>query len=119
MNKNTVDTEDQKSSKRVREEAREDVSAQLAKLKKAGTTIGDELTSYVKKQPLASVGIAVGAGFVLGSIFGSKIGRMALVAAVGYAAQDLIEASLGEGGVKKILVDELSKLGEKSDRRAS
>ncbi len=114
MNKNSVETEDTKTTKRQRDDA----TVQLAKLKKAGMGISEEVSAYVKKQPLASVGIAVGAGFVLGSIFGSRLGRMALVAAVGYAAQDLLEGAFGEGGIRKILVDELSKVG-KEDRRAS
>ena len=115
MNKDTfAEKEELKSSKRKSE----DPTAQLAKLKKVGIGIGDEVTAYVKKQPIAAVGIAVGAGFVLGSVFGSKLGRMALVAAIGYAAQDLIEGALGEGGVRKLLVDELGKLG-KDGHRAS
>jgi hypothetical protein len=117
MNKNAVENETTKSSKRGHDEP----AAELAKLKQAGTTIGDEVTAYVKKQPFASVGIAVGAGFVLGSVFGSRLGRMALLAAVGYAAQNLLEGAFGEGGVRKILVDELSKRAreDKGHRHAS
>jgi len=120
MNKNSVENDELKSAKRTRGSADTDeVNVQLAKIRRAGTNIGEEITSYVKKQPLAAVGIAAGAGFVLGSIFGTRLGRMALVAAAGYAAQELIAGTLGEGGVKKALADEFSKLAGKESRHAS
>lgn len=119
MNKSSYsENDEQKSSQRKSRELSGDAAAQLAKLRDAGSSIGDEVASYVKKQPLAAVGIAVGAGFVLGSIFGSRLGRLAMIAGVGYAAQTLINEALGEGGVRKLLVDEVSKLA-KTEKTAS
>jgi hypothetical protein len=112
MNKNRLETNDEK----IATHARENASAELAKLKRAGANVSDEIVGYVKKQPLAAIGIAVAAGFVLGGFFASKLARMALISAVGYAAQKLVEASFGEGGVRKIIVAELSKLGGSGTR---
>ena len=41
-----------------------------------------------------------------------RLGRIALVAAIGYAAQELVEGALGKGGIRKLLVDEVSKLAK-------
>jgi hypothetical protein len=116
MNKETIDSEIQKTAKKGREIV-DDASAQLQKIQRVGKGLGEEIGAYVREQPVAAVGIAVGAGFVLGSVFGSRLGRLALVAAVGYAAQDLIEGALGEGGIRKLLADEVSRLAR--DRSAS
>jgi hypothetical protein len=110
MNKNTVSENEEQHGRKASREVADDAAAQLTKIKRAGINAGAEIGTYVKKQPLAAVGIALGAGFVLGSVFGSRLARMALVAAVGYAAQELIEGALGEGGVRKLVVDEVSKL---------
>jgi len=64
----------------------------------------------VRKRPIAAVGIAAGAGFALGSIFGSRLGRMALTVAAGYVVQELVDAALGEDGVKKLVTTEISRL---------
>ncbi len=118
MDKNSVsDIEDSNGKKQVRE-VQEKASAELTKIKRAGTQIRSEVETYVKEQPLAAVGIALGTGFVLGGIFGARLGRFALVAAVTYVAQDLVEGALGEGGVRGLLLDEVSKLGT-AKRKAS
>jgi hypothetical protein len=69
----------------------------------------------VYREPLAAVAIAAGTGFALGSLFGSRLGRLAVVAAVGYAAQEVIEGALGEGGIRQVLVEELSKHANAKD----
>jgi hypothetical protein len=111
MNTNTHETQDQKSANRTRGISAE-ADAQLSKLRKAGKSVGEEIGAYVHKQPIAAVGIAAGAGFALGSVFGSRLGRFLLVAASGYVVQGLLDEVLGEGGVKKILVTEISKLAQ-------
>jgi hypothetical protein len=110
MNKNPFSENEEQHGRKASREVGEDAAAQLTKIKRAGMNAGAELGTYVKKQPLAAVGIALGTGFVLGSLFGSRLARMALVGAVGYVAQELIEGALGEGGVRKLVVDEVSKL---------
>jgi hypothetical protein len=116
MNKSNVTEEESKNGKRARDV---DVSAQLSKIKSVGTNISEEVTSFVQKQPVAALGIAAGAGFILGSVFGTRLGRMALLAAAGYAAQELIGQALGEGGVKKLIQDEVSKLANRTDGQPS
>jgi hypothetical protein len=108
MNRNSF-TESEMNATQSRNVVGEAV-AQLEKIKTVGMSVRDEVESYVARQPLAAVGIAAGAGFVLGSIFGTRLGRLALMAAVGYAAQEVIEGALGEGGVRKLVADEVSKL---------
>jgi hypothetical protein len=123
MNKNAVSgtpgTEESNDRKASRGSA-ESTDARLAKIKRAGLGVTEGIGAYVKEQPVAAVGIALGAGFVLGSILGNRLGRVALTAAVGYAAQELIEGVLGAGGVRKLVVDEVSKLAvARSDKTAS
>jgi hypothetical protein len=110
MNRNSFsESETQKNAKQSRDVVGE-VTAQLGRIKTVGLSVRDEVESYVARQPLAAVGIAAGAGFVLGSIFGTRLGRLALMAAVGYAAQEVIDGALGEGGVRRLVADEISKL---------
>jgi DUF883 C-terminal glycine zipper region len=110
MDKNSVSENDDQNRRKGSHEIADQAAAQLTKIKRAGMNIGEEVETYVRKQPLAAVGIALGTGFVLGGIFGSRLGRIALAAAVGYAAQELVEAALGEGGVRKLVVNEVSRL---------
>jgi hypothetical protein len=115
MNRNTFsESEIPKNAKQSRDVVGEAI-AQLEKIKTVGMSVRDEVESYVARQPLAAVGIAAGAGFVLGSVFGSRLGRLALMAAVGYAAQEVIEGAFGEGGVRKLVADEISKLAKNAD----
>jgi hypothetical protein len=112
MNKNSFSESDDQNGRKSSRDAADEAVLQLAKIKRAGMNIGGELGTYVKKQPVAAVGIALGAGFVLGAVLGSRLGRIALVAAIGYAAQELVEGALGKGGIRKLLVDEVSKLAK-------
>jgi hypothetical protein len=109
------ETTERKTSREVADRA----AAELSKIKRASSSLGSEITTYVKKQPMASIGIALGTGFVLGSVLGTRLGRIALVAAAGYAAQELAEAALGKGGVRQLLVQEVQKLANASERTAS
>ena len=118
-NKNEFSETESSSVRKGTHEVAERAAAELTKIKRAGANLSEEVGTYVRKQPLAALGIAAGAGFVLGSIFGSRLGRVALVAAVGYVAQDLIEGALGEGGIRALLVDEVTKLGAAKGKKAS
>ena len=118
MSQSSHSEHDEKKSQKRSHEAGVDAAAQLANVRNIAVSITEEVGAYVQKQPVAAVGIAVGAGFVLGSVFGSRLGRFALMAAAGYAAQSLMESAMGEGGLRKILVEEVSKMA-KGDRAAS
>lgn len=95
-----------------------DAAAEFGKIKKAGTNARDEISAYVKKEPLAAVAIAVGTGFVLGSIVGSRLGRLALMAAAGSVVQEMMAGALEEVGARKLVADEASK-PTKGSKRAS
>jgi hypothetical protein len=118
MDKNNFSESEDTNGRKAARDVQDRAAAELTKIKRAGTNVRAEVETYVREQPLAAVGIALGAGFVLGGIFGSKLGRFALVAAVTYVAQDLVEGALGEGGVRGLLLDEVSKLGN-AKRKAS
>jgi hypothetical protein len=108
MNENRFAGDD--NSRPPRRDVAERASEELARIKRVGSKAGGEISSYVRKQPLAALGIALGTGFVLGSVVGSRLGRMALVAVAGYAAQELIEGALGKGALRRVVVSELAKL---------
>lgn len=112
MNRNTFSgTDSAKTAPQGRDVVGQAV-AQLSRMKEVGLGLRDGIEAYVERQPLVAVGIAAGAGFVLGSLFGSRLGRFALVAAVGYATQEVIDAALGEGGVRRLLAEEASRLAK-------
>jgi hypothetical protein len=90
----------------------------MARITSALRVASDTLAETVKKRPITALGVAAGAGFVLGSAFGSRLGRLALMAAAGYAAQEVVEGALGEGGITKWLSDELSRLAARADASA-
>jgi hypothetical protein len=115
MNNNRIaESEIQKGAKPNRDVVGE-AMAQLERIKHAGLNVREEAESFVVRRPLVALGIAGGAGFVLGGLFGSRLGRVALMAAVGYAAQEVVHGALGEGGVRKLVADEISKFAKKME----
>jgi hypothetical protein len=114
MDKNSISESDPKRGS----DMASDAAAEFIKIKKAGMNARDEISSYVKKEPLAAVAIAVGTGFVFGSIVGSRLGRFALMAAAGYVVQEMMAGALEGGRARKLVADEASKL-TKGSKRAS
>ncbi len=110
------ESDNNKQSAKANGDLASEARVQIAKIKRAGMSISDEVGTFVKEKPLAAVGIALGTGFVLGSVLGTRLGRIALVAAGGYAAQEILEGVLGKGGVRKLLVSEISKLAEQGEK---
>jgi ElaB/YqjD/DUF883 family membrane-anchored ribosome-binding protein len=51
--------------------------------------IGDRFVDKVRERPYAAVATALGAGVLLGSVLSSRIGRIAIFAAGGYAVKEL------------------------------
>ena len=93
-----------------------DAAAQLTKIKTAGVNVGHEIAAYAKKEPLAAVAIALGGGFVLGSLVSSRLGRLVLMAAAGKVAQTVIVGALKGEGEDKLVGDEGPKAGNGSRR---
>ena len=87
----------------------EELRPRIDELARVARDVGGEIAAYVKKRPVAAVGVAAGAGFVVGTLVGSRIARVALTMAAGYAVQEIVEGALGEGGVKKVIADELAR----------
>jgi hypothetical protein len=56
--------------------------------------VRDALEEHLRERPLLTLAAAVGAGFVLAQAFSSRVGRVAMIAAGGYAATRILG---GEG----------------------
>lgn len=95
-----------------------EAAAQLTKIKTAGMNVGDEIAAYAKKNPLAALAIAVGGGFVVGSVVGSRLGRVVLIAAAGKVAQAVIAGAFKGDGADPLVADEQRKPA-KGSRRGS
>jgi len=78
-----------KKIKRVRDEVMHGVD--IKKVLEAGKSLGETLQETIEKQPYAALGVAAVAGFGIGCILGSKIGRIALGIGATVAARKVIE----------------------------
>jgi hypothetical protein len=105
MNTSTTAGDDKKTRVRERRVERE-VKLGLTRVK----TAGENVARYVRENPLAAAGIAAGVGFIGGSLFGTRLGRFLIVLGLGHAAQDILDAAFGEGGVRKLVAEELSRV---------
>jgi hypothetical protein len=111
MNQNTGQGSDEQGAEHVGYAKKGFVDrSQLDQLARAARNVGEDVANYVRRRPVAAIGIAAGAAFVAGTVLGSRVGRFALIMAAGSLAQDILDESLGEGGVKKLVTDELSRL---------
>lgn len=83
----------EKATSRVRQELHHvtehglDVKKVLTEAKSLGST----LESQFKTRPYAVLAATAGASFLVGSIFGSRLGRFALAVGAGYAATRLLD----------------------------
>jgi ElaB/YqjD/DUF883 family membrane-anchored ribosome-binding protein len=68
---------------------------EIARLRAVGRNLATQLAEQVEKRPYVAIGAAAGAGFVVGSVFGSRLGQMLLAAAIGYAMKNVIEGNIG------------------------
>jgi ElaB/YqjD/DUF883 family membrane-anchored ribosome-binding protein len=78
-----------KKIKRVRDEVMHGMD--IKKVLEAGKSLGETIQETVTTQPYAAVGVAAVAGFGIGCILGSKIGRIALGIGVTVAARKILE----------------------------
>ena len=65
-----------------------------ARLRELGGRLGAQLEAHARKHPYATISAAAGLGFVAGSLFGSKLGQVALAAGAGYVAKNVLEGDL-------------------------
>jgi hypothetical protein len=73
----------------------QDRSIDLTRLREVGRNLSTQLGQQARKRPYVVAGVAAGIGFVAGSIFGSRIGQMMLVASIGYFAKNLLAGNIG------------------------
>ena len=71
-------------------------SFDLARMRELGRNLGGQLQAQARKRPYMMLGAAAGIGFVAGSLFGSRLGQVAIAAAVGYFARNVLEGEMGE-----------------------
>ncbi|MCL2449279.1 MAG: hypothetical protein FWD17_10050 [Polyangiaceae bacterium] len=56
----------------------------------AGKNLGSQLDEQVQKRPYVAVGAAAGLGFVAGSLFGTRLGQLALALGIGYVVKSML-----------------------------
>jgi DUF883 C-terminal glycine zipper region len=71
----------------------------LERLREVGHNLSTQLEEQVHKRPYIVVGAAAGVGFVLGSLFGTRLGQVLLAAGIGYVVKNVVG---GEFGVERI-----------------
>jgi hypothetical protein len=59
-------------------------AADMKRVLEAGRRIGNDAVGYTRRRPQLAIGVALGAGFVAGSIFGSRLGQVMMAGAAGY-----------------------------------
>jgi len=76
------------------------------RLRAVGRNLGAQLEEQARKRPYVVIGAAAGVGFVLGSLFGSRLGQMLLAVGVGYVAKNVLEGDIGferiQEGIEKM-----------------
>ncbi len=89
-----------RSERTRRDDARERRRAEMARLREVGRNLGAQIEEQVHKRPFVILGAAVGAGFIAGSLFGSRLGQIMLAAGIGYAAKNVIGGDLDVEGLE-------------------
>jgi hypothetical protein len=67
----------------------------FAKISRLSRELPRRIERELKTNPTALVGAVAGASFLLGALVGSKIGRLAIAAAIPYAVKHLFEGDVG------------------------
>jgi hypothetical protein len=65
--------------------------ADMDRWREVGRNLGTQIEEQVQKRPYVVVGAAAGIGFVAGSLFGSRLGQMLLMAGLGYVVKNMLE----------------------------
>jgi hypothetical protein len=109
MNTSTGEGDSSRTRSRDRS-GRGDVKARLARIKDAGANAGEEIARFARARPLLTAGIAATVGFLGGSVLGTRTGRFLVALAASHAARDALGAALGEGGLRTIIAEELTRV---------
>jgi ElaB/YqjD/DUF883 family membrane-anchored ribosome-binding protein len=93
----------------------------VERLREVGKNLGGQVDDQVHKRPYVVIGAAAGAGFIAGSILGSRLGQVLLATGVGYAAKHLLGPDFGldrlQAGLEK-LTGELEARTERGSGRS-
>lgn len=73
----------------------------IERLREVGQNLSSQLEEQVQKRPYVVVGAAAGIGFVLGSLFGSRLGQVLLAAGIGYVVKNVVAGDLGVEGIEQ------------------
>jgi hypothetical protein len=65
-----------------------------ARNREVGRNLGAQLGAQARKRPYVMLGAAAGIGFVAGSLFGSRLGQIAIAAGIGYVAKNMLEGEM-------------------------
>jgi ElaB/YqjD/DUF883 family membrane-anchored ribosome-binding protein len=84
---------------------------EMDRLRAAGKNLGTQLEEQVRKRPYVIIGAAAGAGFIAGSLLGSRLGQLLIAAGIGYAAREALEGGAGVDRIREG-IEELT--GERS-----
>ncbi len=68
---------------------------EAARLLEASRNLGEQVAEQAGKRPYVVIGAAAGVGFVAGSLFGSRLGQMLLMAGLGYVAKTVLGSEIG------------------------
>lgn len=74
-----------------------------------------QLATQVREKPYAAIGLAAGAGFVAGSILGSRIAQLGVAAAAGYLARDVMQGSEVGSELRRMVDRVLDRLGRRKE----
>jgi DUF883 C-terminal glycine zipper region len=70
-----------------------------------------QLATQVRERPYVTIGFAAGAGFVAGSVLGSRIAQLGVAIAAGYLAREMMEGSEVAGELKRLIDQALERFG--------
>jgi hypothetical protein len=70
---------------------RETHGVDLKKYLDAGRNVGRTLEDQIVTRPYVALGIVGGAGFLLGSLIGSRVGQIAVAIGIGFAATKVMQ----------------------------
>jgi len=84
---------------------------EIERLREVGRNLGTQIEEQMHKRPYVVVGAAAGAGFVLGSLFGSRLGQVLLAAGIGYVVKNVIGGDIGVESPAEAQVELLGPVG--------
>jgi hypothetical protein len=74
---------------------------EMERLRAAGKNLGTQLEEQLRKRPYVIIGAAAGAGFIAGSLLGSRLGQLLIAAGIGYAAREALEGGTGVDRIRE------------------